>query len=1080
MTDRVGQQLGNYQIVELLGKGGFADVYLGQHRYLQSYAALKVLRQTLNEDDEQQFLLEAQTLVRLRHPHIVRVLDFAVEQGTPVLIMEYAPQGTLRKHYPSGIRLPLATIVEFVMQIASALQYAHNHHVIHRDIKPENILLDADHRLLISDFGLSLLSPSPDLLSTQEPAGTFPYTAPEQLRGKPCFASDQYALGIITYEWLCGKRPFEGKALELMHHHLYTLPPLLRDFYPTLPVAVETVILRALAKEPTDRFVSVQAFAQALARASQQQIVDDDESQVTSPFKTVLSAPSIVSYSTLSAISLPSQHNEPPVRPKSTAKSPNRQRLLAKVRSYWITGLLEQSLYGAGLIALGLQKQAEAVVNPWRLVLQQSGLTPQRLPVGTHITEAYDDADGALLILGEPGSGKTTLLLELTRDLLYRAEQDETHPMPVVFNLSSWAATQQPITSWLTEELNSKYQVPRKLAKGWVESDQILPLLDGFDEVALTARGPCLDAINAYRKEHGLLPTVVCSRSADYFAQKSSILLSSAVMVQPLTDQQVDDYLESGGEPLWALRVALHEDPALRELTTTPLMLSILTLTYHDMPVEDLLQEASLTERQRKVFEHYVERMLKRRGANPMYTPQQTRHWLSWLARQLTQHNQSIFYMERMQPDWLSESGSHRHYPRLSVGLIFGLLGSLGFGPTGWMLFPNLYESSRVQPPFGLSLGFILLFGLVSGSLFGLLNAFLYKQEAERKLIRGMRWSWKRTLRRIVKGVLNGLLIGLLFGVPYGLALGLQQGSPFLGMLSIGVLVTLLGGVGFGLLERLLDIQTAQIQSAETFAWSWASMGRNLVKFLLLGLLGSLLIGLLLGLFSGLYDWVTNRTVTMLSVVQGAWLVGLQFVQVITPFFVLIGGLFGGVAGGLSNEIIDERNLTTPNQGIRRSARHSVFVGIVGLLIGGITAGLLGGIVSRQHDPNLLWHIILTYGLVIGPLIGLISGLRGGGIACIQHFILRLLLKDAGVMPWNYPRFLDYAAERILLRKVGGGYIFTHRLLLDYFVTLDSTAVPPHTQIEQRQHVQRQTCECGHLEDRSGSKFCPKCGRAKT
>src|SRR5439155_22130999 len=110
---------------------------------------LKVSRKTLNEDDKQQFLAEAQILVRLRHSHIVRVLEFAVEQDTPVLIMEYAPQGTLRDRYPPGTCLPLATATDYIMQVASALQYAHNNHVIHRDVKPGNILLDADSRLLI-------------------------------------------------------------------------------------------------------------------------------------------------------------------------------------------------------------------------------------------------------------------------------------------------------------------------------------------------------------------------------------------------------------------------------------------------------------------------------------------------------------------------------------------------------------------------------------------------------------------------------------------------------------------------------------------------------------------------------------------------------------------------------------------------------------------------------------------------------------------------------------------------------------------------------------------------------------------
>ncbi len=194
MTDWIGQQLGNYRIVRLLGRGGFAEVYLGEHVYLKSLAALKVLHTSLQDQDVQRFLSEAQTLVRLRHPYIVRVLEFAIEQGAPVLIMDYAPWGTVRQQYPRGSRLPFATAVTYVKQVAAALQYAHNSNVIHRDVKPENLLLDEHQNLLLSDFGLAVLSPSPDLLSTQEMAGTIRYMAPEQIRGKPSFASDQQAL----------------------------------------------------------------------------------------------------------------------------------------------------------------------------------------------------------------------------------------------------------------------------------------------------------------------------------------------------------------------------------------------------------------------------------------------------------------------------------------------------------------------------------------------------------------------------------------------------------------------------------------------------------------------------------------------------------------------------------------------------------------------------------------------------------------------------------------------------------------------------------------------------------------------
>src|SRR6266516_1813214 len=132
----------------------------------------------------------------------------------------------------------------------------------------------------------------------------------------------------------------------------------------------------------------------------------------------------------------------------------NRQRLIARVRIFWITGFLEQSLHGAALMALGLQSQPDVLENPWRLVLQQADQSAHMLAAGTHITQVYDEGPGELLILGEPGSGKTTLLLELARDLLSRAERDESLPIPMVFNLSSWAVKRQLLVDWLVEEMN--------------------------------------------------------------------------------------------------------------------------------------------------------------------------------------------------------------------------------------------------------------------------------------------------------------------------------------------------------------------------------------------------------------------------------------------------------------------------------------------------------------------------------------------------------------------------------------------------------------------------------------------------
>jgi serine/threonine protein kinase len=139
--DRVGQQLGNYRLIKRLGEGGFAEVYQGEHLYLKTQAAIKVLHTRLAEDDMESFVSEAQTIARLKHPHIVRVLEFGVEGSTPFLVMDYAPNGTLRQRHRKGTVLALTVILPYVNQVAEALHYAHDQKLVHRDVKPENMLI---------------------------------------------------------------------------------------------------------------------------------------------------------------------------------------------------------------------------------------------------------------------------------------------------------------------------------------------------------------------------------------------------------------------------------------------------------------------------------------------------------------------------------------------------------------------------------------------------------------------------------------------------------------------------------------------------------------------------------------------------------------------------------------------------------------------------------------------------------------------------------------------------------------------------------------------------------------------------
>lgn len=269
MADRVGQQLGNYRLLRLLGSGGFADVYLGSHLYLETQAAVKVLRTRLAEREHELFRREARTIAHLRHPHIVRVLEFGIEGETPFLIMDYAPHGSLRQRHPKGTPLPLPLVVSYVKQVALALHSAHEQHIIHRDLKPENLLLSEQDEVMLSDFGIAVVAHSTSSMKTEAYSGTPYYSAPEQIAGKPRTASDQYALGILVYEWLTGTCPFLGDIAQVIYQQMSATPPPMREKLPMLPHEVEQVVMRSLAKDPAQRFANMVAFATALEEASQ-------------------------------------------------------------------------------------------------------------------------------------------------------------------------------------------------------------------------------------------------------------------------------------------------------------------------------------------------------------------------------------------------------------------------------------------------------------------------------------------------------------------------------------------------------------------------------------------------------------------------------------------------------------------------------------------------------------------------------------------------------------------------------------------------------------------------------------------
>ena len=406
----------------------------------------------------------------------------------------------------------------------------------------------------------------------------------------------------------------------------------------------------------------------------------------------------------------------------------NRMVMLERVRNYWIKGALDRTHTGTSL-ALRLREQSDIVTTSLHMGLDDARYYLRDLPPGTPMLQVYTDTDGGLLILGEAGSGKTTQLLELARDLLDRATNDETHPIPVIFNLSSWVLKRQPLSLWLVEELERKYMLPRKLAISWVANDQLLPMLDGLDEVATVDRESCAEAINTYHREHGLLPLVVSCRSADYETLQARLQLRNTIVIQPLTPQQIDDYLAAVGEQTSTLRLILHNDPVLQELATTPLLLSILMLAYQDKEVKDFISTDAPAEQRQRILTLYVQRMLRQRGMQTRYQQSQVVHWLGWLARQLALRSQTEFFIERIQPDWLLEQQGQRVYERLGIRLP-GVLFGVAVSPIIWIASSSINDIGMAN-----SLYYILLMMFIGGLIGGLFSTNSTEQRFERTVV---------------------------------------------------------------------------------------------------------------------------------------------------------------------------------------------------------------------------------------------------------------------------------------------------------------------------------------------------------
>ncbi|MEW5942178.1 MAG: protein kinase, partial [Chloroflexota bacterium] len=273
MSSLLGQSLGRYHILEQLGEGGMATVYKAYDTKLERDVAVKIIRTdmfgpTVIERMLKRFEREAKVLGRLSHPNIVKVMDYGEHEGSPFIVMEYLPGGALKQKMRNE-RMPWREATRLLVPIARALAYAHEHGMIHRDVKPSNVLIAQTGEPMLTDFGIAKILDTEgtgELTGTNTAIGTPDYMAPEQITSKNVDArADVYALGIVYYEMVTGRRPFVADTpMAVLFKQASEPLPRPTSIQPDLPESVERILIKALAKNPDDRYETMTLFANAL------------------------------------------------------------------------------------------------------------------------------------------------------------------------------------------------------------------------------------------------------------------------------------------------------------------------------------------------------------------------------------------------------------------------------------------------------------------------------------------------------------------------------------------------------------------------------------------------------------------------------------------------------------------------------------------------------------------------------------------------------------------------------------------------------------------------------------------------
>ncbi|MCL4472328.1 MAG: Stk1 family PASTA domain-containing Ser/Thr kinase [Actinobacteria bacterium] len=371
-----------YEIIRRLGSGGMADVYLARDTQLGREVAIKVLYKRYARDEEfvARFRREAQSAAGLNHPHIVSIYDRGEAEDSYYIAMEYLEGRSLKDVITEEGPLPPSQAIDYAEQILLALQFAHEHNVIHRDIKPHNIVISGRNQVKVTDFGIARAGTSPAMTETGSIIGTAQYLSPEQAKGKAVeHSSDLYSLGVVLYEMLTGRVPFEGEnpvAIALMHLSDEPVPP--QALVPEIPDNLNSVVMRALAKNPQDRYPSAENFLADLERCRNDLPVAAPAASADTAMTSVIAAGDIPGYGDDASRTM--------VRGASAGGQPPDKMSGRRKTLYALMALLAMIAVAAGIYMLAFAQGGASIDVPDVVGLDRAqaedairaqGLTPQ-------------------------------------------------------------------------------------------------------------------------------------------------------------------------------------------------------------------------------------------------------------------------------------------------------------------------------------------------------------------------------------------------------------------------------------------------------------------------------------------------------------------------------------------------------------------------------------------------------------------------------------------------------------------------------------------------------------------------------